>query len=394
MKIYGVNTSHDTALCVNDDGVIKDVFEEERSRREKYFTIGEKEWDTGLVLVEHKQLETPDEVVFASFDRRQLSIKFNEDLLRFKRKNQDELLEAFTESQLTSERIEEIREEHPQWFNVADNVCEDSDHGMSEPDFAICESVAEQLGVEEYFFEHEHHLYHAECGYILSPWKDTEDAIAITFDGGGAQLHYDTHPNYQEIEGIWKCSPNKSPVPQFQKFSNHRFCGELHNQSFTNYMDDCFACLTDLTETIDGVESVFTSMPSMGMNFSNMSYALGCDDEGRAAGKVMGMASYGSQGLSSNVFNKFTVAQELELQSFGHTCDLIQKAIDLNPEINNIVLSGGFALNCTNNYKYLKAFPDKQFFVDPIPHDGGTSVGASSILYRNIKEGETENVID
>ena len=28
MKIYGVNTSHDTALCVNDDGVIKDVFEE------------------------------------------------------------------------------------------------------------------------------------------------------------------------------------------------------------------------------------------------------------------------------------------------------------------------------------------------------------------------------
>jgi len=159
-------------------------------------------------------------------------------------------------------------------------------------------------------------------------------------------------------------------------------------------MEDCFTCHTDLTETIDGVECVFSSLPSMGMNFSNMSYALGCDDEGRAAGKVMGMASYGSQGLSSNVFNKFTVAQELELQSFGHTCDLIQKAIDLNPEINNIVLSGGFALNCTNNYKYLLAFPDKQFFVDPIPHDGGTSVGATSILYRNIKEGETENVID
>lgn len=130
MKIYGVNTSHDTALCVNDDGVIKDVFEEERSRRQKYFTIGEKEWDTGLVLVEHKQLETPDEVVFASFDRRQLSIEFNEDLMRFKRKNQDELLEVFTESQLTADRIEEIKEEHPQWFNVSDNVCEDSDHGM------------------------------------------------------------------------------------------------------------------------------------------------------------------------------------------------------------------------------------------------------------------------
>ena len=133
MKIYGVNTSHDTALCVNDDGVIQDVFEEERSRRQKYFTIGESEESQGLVLVEHKQLETPDEVVFASFDRRQLSITFNEDLMRFKRKNQDELLKVFTESQLTADRIEEIKEEHPQWFNIADNVCEDSDMVCQNP---------------------------------------------------------------------------------------------------------------------------------------------------------------------------------------------------------------------------------------------------------------------
>ena len=55
MKIYGVNTSHDTALCVNADGVIQDVFEEERSRRQKYFTIGQNEESQGLVLVEHKQ---------------------------------------------------------------------------------------------------------------------------------------------------------------------------------------------------------------------------------------------------------------------------------------------------------------------------------------------------
>ena len=92
---------------------------------------------------------------------------------------------------------------------------------------------------------------------------------------------YDTHPNYQEIEGIWKCSPNTTPVPQYQKFSNHRFCGEF-TQSVLSVITWKIVShvLTDLTQTIDGVECVFSSLPSMGMNFSNMSYALGCDDEG------------------------------------------------------------------------------------------------------------------
>jgi predicted NodU family carbamoyl transferase len=116
-------------------------------------------------------------------------------------------------------------------------------------------------------------------------------------------------------------------------------------------------------------------MPSNGMNFSNMSHALGCDEHGRAAGKVMGMASYGD--LLPNVYTQHAVAQMLELDSFRATCGTIQKAIDYLPDVKNIVLSGGYALNCTNNAKYLREFPDHQFFVDPIPHDGGTAVGAA-----------------
>ena len=38
----------------------------------------------------------------------------------------------------------------------------------------------------------------------------------------------------------------------------------------------------------------------------------------------------------------------------------------------------------TNNYKYLQAFPDHQFFVDPIPHDGGTAVGCALDYWRDI----------
>jgi len=54
-------------------------------------------------------------------------------------------------------------------------------------------------------------------------------------------------------------------------------------------------------------------------------------------------------------------------------------------------LSGGYSLNCTNNYKYLQAFPEYQFFVDPIPHDGGTAVGAALEEWRKLNADDTDS---
>ena len=73
----------------------------------------------------------------------------------------------------------------------------------------------------------------------------------------------------------------------------------------------------------------------------------------------------------------FKVQQEVEQQ----VINLIQKAIDITGE-TNIVLSGGFALNCVANYKFIKAFPDINFYVDPIAHDGGTAIGLAQYGWR------------
>lgn len=74
-----------------------------------------------------------------------------------------------------------------------------------------------------------------------------------------------------------------------------------------------------------------------------------------------------------------TATEEMVMQ-------LIQKAIDTTGE-TNIVLSGGFALNCVANYKYLKAFPNIKFYVDPMAHDGGTAIGlAQYAWYQHSKE--------
>ena len=127
------------------------------------------------------------------------------------------------------------------------------------------------------------------------------------------------------------------------------------------------------------------------MDFSNLSHALGCDEMGRAAGKVMGMASYAPTESPWKRFNKFQYAQDLEQNAFEQSCKTIQKAIDLNPDCKNITLSGGYSLNCTNNYRYLSEFPDHQIFVDPIPHDGGTAYGACIHLNHLLLEQSVED---
>ena len=53
--------------------------------------------------------------------------------------------------------------------------------------------------------------------------------------------------------------------------------------------------------------------------------------------------------------------------------------------VKNIILSGGYFLNCVNNFKYVKKYPNLNFFVDPIPYDAGTAIGVS-LYYENYKK--------
>lgn len=62
--------------------------------------------------------------------------------------------------------------------------------------------------------------------------------------------------------------------------------------------------------------------------------------------------------------------------------DLIEKAHKATGE-TNIVVAGGYGLNCVANYYFLQRFPDLNIYVDPISHDGGTSIGAAKLLHHS-----------
>ena len=89
-------------------------------------------------------------------------------------------------------------------------------------------------------------------------------------------------------------------------------------------------------------------------------------------GKAMGLSSYG------NTFGKRNedLAKQVQTATEEYTIELIEKALSY-ANTKNIVLSGGYFLNCVNNYKYTQYFKDINFFVDPCPHDGGTALGAA-----------------
>jgi predicted NodU family carbamoyl transferase len=385
-KILGINISHDTSVALVDEqtGEVLDVYEEERAIRNKYYDPNP---DKELQVLYQHDMEDVNHVVFSSYDRRDFEIEIDPRLSE-NRELKQELVGIMESKQLSRKDFADIFESFEEVKLKKSYV---------DADEQFMKTIGKQLGRKEgeYAYGIGHHIHHAYSGYHLSPYyKDDEDALIIVWDGGGCRALWDEYPTHQEIESIYHGTPDGTVTLLWQRLSNHRFHGDMDNV-FPNDVLCITACLADEEIRIDDVDYVLTSKPSAGMNFSNMSAALGTDELGRAAGKVMGMASYGRP--IQNVHDQYTVSQNLELDSFAHSCEIIRTALNYLPDSTNIVLSGGYSLNCTNNYKYLQSFPDINFFVDPVPHDGGTAVGCALEYYmtadfNNAEENDEEYV--
>jgi len=84
------------------------------------------------------------------------------------------------------------------------------------------------------------------------------------------------------------------------------------------------------------------------------------------------------------------LAYKIQEQTSDRMVQLIRKAHELTGE-KNIVVCGGYGLNCVANYKYWKEFPDLNIYCEPISHDGGTSIGGAKYVYNKLEETEKPN---
>ena len=313
MKVLGINTSHNPSICQLTDGKIDFHLDETRVRRDKYFIPREDNcFFQSINKLEDKNF---DGVIVASYDRRH-SMLHND----------------FAQSQ--------------------------------EADKNIMNKLQEQLPNCSFYYNVEHHLYHALAAHTYSKNKES---LVIVMDGGGAQLF----PTFQEVESIYQINSNGA-TKFYSKCSNARFEDEIQDMFFK----------------VDSTDYELTSEDSSGYKFTKMALSLGMLP--LSEGKVMGMSAYGHHNLGyveeEELLSPADKALRLQNKSFDDTCDLIEHAITYS-DCKNIVLSGGYALNCVNNYRYLDRFPKHNFFVDPNPGDSGTSTGAAIWLYYYLKSG-------
>lgn len=255
-----------------------------------------------------------------------------------------------------------------------------------------------------------HHLGHAAGAFYNSGF---EKAAAVIVDGSGTRKEIQVadqinNPGF-ETESIWDCSYEKKGINTvWQSFGG-------------NY--DTIRAISDEVE-MDSAVTIVKAYEAVS-EYLGFGYI--------EAGKTMGLAPYGKEtdeipplfikgrgnknlllpnypagahvdwsryeylDKPSNDWHKDSskvteaaknLAWAVQNETQTLVGDLIEKAVDKTGH-NNIVIAGGYGLNCVANYYYKERFPDLNIFVDPISHDGGTAIGLAKLLYYDQEEADT-----
>jgi len=321
MLTLGINASHDFSVCLWKDKKIKNFYHENRLRFEKY-------WD--------------------------VSNNLEKNLLNFI------CLHKFKNLKIKNLIITTLPRQLFHETNKIINI------------------IKNQINFEDIYFDYyEHHLYHALSGYFFSSF---EEANCIVIDGCGS-LDKNYH-DFKEIESVYFVN-KKIIFPLFKKYSNNVYINSLTN--FFKKKEDHYDFLLKKNNFLfrinDVCEKEYCAEISLGSKFELMSEML--NFKLTEAGKLMGLAAYHDKDYE-NINNTFSqAAHKLQKDSLDYTISLIEKIKKLN-DCKNFVLSGGYFLNCSNNFKLVKKFNDINFFVDSNPTDAGTAIGAC-VFYDNYK---------
>ena len=84
--------------------------------------------------------------------------------------------------------------------------------------------------------------------------------------------------------------------------------------------------------------------------------------------------------------NRRDLAYACQTQTQEQVVNLLRKAVS-DTGFKNVVISGGYGLNCVANYHYLEALKDEgiKLYVEPISNDAGTAIGAAIMLFKNLQ---------
>jgi carbamoyltransferase len=269
-----------------------------------------------------------------------------------------------------------------------------------------------------------HHKLHAACAFYRSGFKD---AVAVIVDGAGTfiPLGQENGPGDigYEVESIVKCD---YPSDFRYLFKHVAVRGPAVG-----------ALIPDFSSQAYGEEGTHECLISDRAGITKVYEAVTqyCGWSSIEAGKTMGLFPYGKENPAipklfdesgiypmsnrnlivptypNGAWVNFPVFEYLEdsnasdltkLQNrrdLAYACQhqtqeqvvkLIRKAVKMTGR-KNVVLSGGFGLNCVANYHYLDALKDDDInlYCEPVSNDAGTAIGAALMFWRAFSEDDT-----
>ena len=267
---------------------------------------------------------------------------------------------------------------------------------------------------------HVHHKLHAAAAFYRSGF---ETATAVVIDGAGTfiTLETDGRPEtFWETETVFDCSYPANLKTVYKHLGTRGpimsvIVKEMNSATYSEEgTHECY-----VTERA-GITKVYEAVTEY------------CGWSSIEAGKTMGLFPYGApndnipplfdetsiytssnrnlivprypNGAMVNAFgfksleempdgdptllqSRRDLAYACQTQTQRQALELIKKAVERTGN-KNVVLSGGYALNCVANYFFLTELNDLdiKLYVEPVSNDAGTAIGAALLAYHTLHE--------
>tara|TARA_B100000085_G_scaffold257118_1_gene258174 strand:- start:689 stop:2518 length:1830 start_codon:yes stop_codon:yes gene_type:complete len=276
-----------------------------------------------------------------------------------------------------------------------------------------------------------HHKLHASCAFYRSGF---DRAVAVIVDGAGTFFPLNNERNEAvigyEVESIFTCEYPASISTIYK---------HLGTKDVLNFYDGSINCEDPLIGQ-ENFRALISDRPGITKTYEAVTNYCGFAEI--EAGKTMGLFPYGKpndnipplfetygenslasrdlfipnypngayvnsrlypelqttfedQGIAqefshvrpdpTKLQNRRDMAYALQTQTQEEMVKLIRKAVEQSG-CKNVVISGGYGLNCVANYHYLEALKDEgiELYVEPVSNDAGTAMGAALYYYHHI----------
>jgi carbamoyltransferase len=270
---------------------------------------------------------------------------------------------------------------------------------LEDPYSALARKFNPQIKVTK--MGHVHHLGHAASAFYGSGF---DTAVAVVIDGAGSYVKKsvgEIEVGGFETESIYKCSyPNafETLYKRYSGSSSSYYTDGVHEYDDSVTLTKAYEAVSDYLgfgfieagKTM-GLSPYGENDPNIpkffiegkgNKNFLKPHYPAGAfiDSDRFSYLKRESSATVWHTDPSAITSVEKNIAFSVQREAESQLIDLVKRAIEISGE-TNVVISGGFGLNCVANFKLAKHFPGIQFYIDPVSHDGGTAIGLAKLAW-------------